>query len=124
MADKSTNVNGDKLAFFKSGAGFYKDGYCRTGPEDSRHLSIAAIMSHAFHQSEFGDNHYQGIKAGDRTCLSAHDFKACIQEMGPDFGPKVFLSATDKKALEIVSLKDLKKYTHPKEREAATGFPD
>jgi len=78
-----SSVRGEKLSFFKDGLGFFKDGYCRTGPEDKRHLSVAAIMTHAFHQSEYGDDDYKGISAGQKTCMSAHDFKACIKEMGP-----------------------------------------
>ena len=76
-------MNGGKLGFFQDGVGFFKDGYCRTGKDDKRHLSVAAVMTHAFHQSEFGDADYKGISAGQRTCISAHDFKAAIMEMGP-----------------------------------------
>ncbi|KAK4560419.1 hypothetical protein LTR86_005615 [Recurvomyces mirabilis] len=110
MSTESTNVRGEKLNFFKDGVGFFKDGYCRTGPGDKRHLSVAAIMTHAFHQSEYGDDDYKGISAGQKTCMSAYDFKNCIKEMGPDLGPKVYLSATDKKALDVVSMSDLKRY--------------
>ena len=67
-------------------------------------------MSHAFHQSEFGDDDYKGISAGAKTCISAHDFKACIKEMGPDLGPKIYMSATHEKALDVVSLGELKRY--------------
>jgi uncharacterized protein len=110
-------VHGEKLNFFSQGVGFFKDGYCRTGPDDKRHLSVAAIMTHAFHQCEFGDGpKYKGIAAGDKTCISAHDFKDAIREMGPAMGPKVYLSATDKKALDIVPLEDLQKFAIPNEK--------
>lgn len=103
-------MNGAPLAFFHQGVGFAKDGYCRTTPSDKRHLSVAAIMTHAFHQSEFGDDDYKGISAGDKTCISAHDFKASIKQMGPDMGVKVHLSATHDTALDVVSLDELKRY--------------
>ncbi len=40
-------------------------------------------MSHALHQSEYGDDDYKGISAGQKTCISAHDFREAIREMGP-----------------------------------------
>ncbi|KAK3705220.1 hypothetical protein LTR37_013381 [Vermiconidia calcicola] len=110
MSEDSKNVQGGSLSFFNNGVGFAKDGYCRTVDGDKRHLSVAAIMTHAFHQSEFGDDDYKGISAGQKTCISAHDFKKAIVEMGPDMGPKVYLSATHDKALDVVSLSELKRY--------------
>ena len=103
-------MKGGPLSFFFDKVGFAKDGYCRTVDGDKRHLSVAVIMSHAFHQSEYGDDDYKGISAGQKTCISAYDFKQAIAEMGPDTGPKVYLSATHDKALDIVSLEDLKKF--------------
>jgi uncharacterized protein len=103
-------VKGGLLSFFNDGVGFAKDGYCRTAAGDKRHLSIAAIMTHAFHQSEYGDDDYKGISAGDKTCISAYDFKNAIKEMGPDLGPHVYLSATHDKALDVVSLEELKRF--------------
>lgn len=103
-------VNGGPLSFFNKGVGFAKDGYCRTVEGDKRHLSIAVIMTHAFHQCEFGDDDYKGISAGQKTCISAYDFKEAIKEMGPDTGPKVYLSATHEKALDVVSLAQLKNF--------------
>lgn len=67
-------------------------------------------MTHAFHQCEYGDDDYKGIAAGDKTCISAYDFKRAISEMGPDQGPKVYLSMTDQKALEVVTMDQLKMY--------------
>ncbi|KAK5700069.1 hypothetical protein LTR97_006204 [Elasticomyces elasticus] len=119
MSQESKNVNGGKLSFFQDGIGFFKDGYCRTGQDDKRHLSVAAIMTHAFHQSEYGDDDYKGISAGQRTCMSAHDFKEAIKEMGPDLGPKVYLEATDRKALDVVSMSDLKRYAVDQRRSGA-----
>ncbi|KAK5173417.1 uncharacterized protein LTR77_002098 [Saxophila tyrrhenica] len=110
MAEESKNVHGGPLSFFAKGVGFAKDGYCRTAEGDKRHLSVAAIMSHAFHQSEYGDDDYKGISAGEKTCISAHDFKEAIREMGPDLGPKILLSSTHEQALDVVSLAELKRY--------------
>ena len=44
-------------------------------------------------------------------CLSAFKFAQAIKEMGPDTGPKVDLQATSERALEVVSLSDLKNYS-------------
>ena len=60
-------------------------------------------------------------------CLSVHDFRKvyqmnkrdgnlasdhlqAIMELGPDTMPKVYLSCTDQRALDVVSLDELKKY--------------
>ncbi|KAF7188081.1 hypothetical protein HII31_10555 [Pseudocercospora fuligena] len=107
---ESKNATGGPLAFFDKGVGFSKDGYCRTGPDDKRHLSIAATLTHGFLQSEYGDDDYKGLKAGQKTCISAYDFAQAMKEMGPDKAPKVYLHATHDKALDVIKIDDLKKF--------------
>ena len=50
--------------------------------------------------------------AGQKTCISAYDFKRAIREnkIGPDLAPKVYLSATDEKALDVLTIEELKRY--------------
>lgn len=52
----------------------------------------------------------KGHSAGQKMCISAHDFLSAIREMGPDCGPKVHLHGTHERALEVVKLGDLKKF--------------
>ncbi|PPJ57444.1 hypothetical protein CBER1_04418 [Cercospora berteroae] len=115
QASKSKNVLGQPLSWFARGEGYHKDGYCHhSASEDKQprgNYSIAATLTHSFLQSEYGDDKpYKGHSAGQKMCLSAHDFKSAVREMGPDTGPKVDLSATDERALEVVSLDLLKNY--------------
>ncbi|KAF2164267.1 hypothetical protein M409DRAFT_32461, partial [Zasmidium cellare ATCC 36951] len=97
-------------------AGFYKDGYCRTGPEDSENHTIAATLTDEFLKSEYGSEaSKQGLHSGDRTCLSASHFASALQaaedgKLKKDAVPKVHLHASQDKALDVLSYKDLKKY--------------
>ncbi|KAI5360376.1 hypothetical protein Slin14017_G085510 [Septoria linicola] len=120
------NVAGGPLSLFQKGEGFHKDGYCRSSSkEDSGprgNFSIAATLTHGFLQSEYGDDPpYKGHSAGQKMCISAHDFLSAIKEMGPDTGPKVHLHATDERALEVVDYKTLKKYAAAPEAGAGSG---
>lgn len=109
-----TTVHGKPLQQHTENAGFHKDGYCRTGPSDKRHLTIVATLTHSFLQCEYGDDDYKGLKAGQKTCISAYDFRQAVKEMGPDTAPKVDLNATHDKALDVIGLDELKKYASKK----------
>lgn len=95
--------------------GFYRDGYCRTGPEDGGRHVICAEMTEAFLKYTFSrgndlmtprpEYHFPGLRAGDRWCLCALRWQEAL-EAGK--APPVILEATHEKALEYVSLVDLK----------------
>jgi uncharacterized protein (DUF2237 family) len=97
--------------------GFFRDGCCNTSPEDLGSHTVCAIMTAEFlafskeagndlstPAPEFG---FPGLKAGDRWCLCAARWQQAL-EAGK--APRVALTATHERALEIVSLADLKRH--------------
>lgn len=97
--------------------GFYRDGYCHTGPEDiGRHsVCIRATAEFLEFSREAGndlttprdDLDFPGLIAGDQWCLCALRWQEAF-EAGA--APQVILSATEKSALEVIDLEDLKKH--------------
>ncbi len=118
-ADESKNVLGTPLAqhSIKLSTGFYRDGYCRTGADDTGMHVIAAIVTDAFlnFTKSCGNNlqtpqpeyRFPGLKAGDRWCLCAARWNEA-QIAG--VAPPVDLAATHQKALETISLETLKNH--------------
>lgn len=101
--------------------GLNKNNLCHTSPSSDPtssprgNFSIAATLTHSFLQSEFGDDPpYKGHRAGQKMCISAHDFLSAMREMGPDTGLKVDLERTSSRALEVVRLEDLKRFDEGK----------
>jgi len=97
--------------------GFFRDGCCRTGPQDAGIHVVCAEVTDAFldyskrqgndlitPKPEWG---FPGLKAGDRWCLCAARWKEAF-EAGK--APKVALRATHQRALEVCSLDDLKSH--------------
>ncbi len=97
--------------------GFYRDGYCHTGPEDiGRHtVCIRATAEFLEFSREAGndlttpreDLDFPGLIAGDQWCLCALRWQEAF-EAGA--APQVILSATEESTLEVVNLEDLKKH--------------
>ncbi len=97
--------------------GFFRSGYCSSGPEDvGRHL-ICAEMSEAFlafsktvgndlstPRPEFS---FPGLRAGDRWCMVADRW---VEALAAGMAPRVFLRATHQGALRHVELETLKKF--------------
>lgn len=98
--------------------GFYRDGCCKTGPEDiGRHLVCAKMTASflAFSKSRGNDlsmpmPHYgfPGLVAGDQWCLCAERWREAYEA---GYAPKVVLSATHEKALDYVPLEALKEHS-------------
>ena len=94
--------------------GFYRDGKCNTGPDDTGKHTICVQMSDEFlqHQASIGNDlitarpefGFPGLKAGDHWCvcieLWKHSYDAGV--IG-----QVRMEATHEKALEVVSLEVL-----------------
>jgi len=97
--------------------GFYRDGYCHTGPEDiGRHtVCIRATAEFLEFSKEAGndlstpheDLDFPGLIAGDQWCLCALRWQEAF-EAGA--APQVILSATEESALEVIDLEALKKH--------------
>jgi uncharacterized protein (DUF2237 family) len=115
---QAKNVLGELLAACceKPMTGFYRDGSCNTGSEDFGVHTVCARMDAeflAFSRAagndlstpipEFG---FPGLRPGDCWCLCAARWKEAF-EAGK--APKVRLTATHERTLEIVPLETLKR---------------
>ncbi len=104
------NVLGNPLAFFVEGAGFYRDGYCRTGPDDAGRHVIAAIVTQEFLdytraqgndlETPRPESLFPGLKSGDCWCLCATRWS---EAESAGVAPPVLLEATHEKALQYLS---------------------
>ncbi|MHC5615577.1 MAG: DUF2237 family protein [Nostoc sp.] len=98
-------------------SGFYRDGFCRTGGQDfGSHVICAEVTSEFLEFTKSRGNdlstpvpdfNFPGLKAGDRWCLCASRWQEALDA---GVAPPVILSATHARALEVVSLDELKKY--------------
>ncbi|MCC5611575.1 DUF2237 domain-containing protein [Nostoc sp. CHAB 5834] len=97
--------------------GFYRDGFCRTGGQDfGSHVVCAQVTSEFLeftksHGNDLStpvpDFNFPGLKPGDRWCLCASRWQEALDA---GVAPPVILSATHARALEMVSLDELKKH--------------
>ena len=102
--------------------GFYRDGYCRTGPGDHGVHVVCAEMTAEF--LEFSRSRgndlitprpewsFPGLKPGDRWCLCVQRW---VEAWEAGFAPRVFLEGTHLSALEFVSLEVLREFSLPEE---------
>lgn len=98
-------------------SGFYRDGCCNTGPEDSGAHVVCARMTKEFLKfSKTRGNDlstpapqlgFPGLMPGNRWCLCAARWKEAFDAGAT---PPIILTATHEAVLEFVSLKDLKKH--------------
>ena len=117
--DPSTNVlGGDLLLCSKDPmTGFFRDGHCNTCAQDQGSHTVCALMTAEFlafskyvgndlstPRPEFG---FLGLNPGDQWCLCAGRFLQAHEE---GCAPKVRLTATHARALEIVPLEILKEH--------------
>ena len=117
--DDSINVFGEEL--LPCGAdpvtGFYRDGCCNTSDEDLGSHTVCVQVDERFLQySRFRGNDlstpmpdfgFPGLSPGDSWCLCAARWLEAYEQ---DMAPKVYLTRTHKRALEIVSLAKLKEF--------------
>lgn len=117
--DSPKNVLGEALepCSLSPRTGFTRSGSCETGPEDLGSHTVCAQVTREF--LEFSRDHgndlitpapehgFPGLKPGDRWCLCAARWQEAL-EAGA--APRVALRATHERALEAVSLADLKRH--------------
>jgi uncharacterized protein (DUF2237 family) len=115
-ADPGRNVLGGELepCCFDPLTGFYRDGTCRTGPQDAGLHVVCAEMTAeflAFSRSVGNDLStprpewgFPGLRPGDRWCVCADRWREALEA---DVAPPVVLRATHAAALEFASLSDL-----------------
>lgn len=97
--------------------GFYRDGSCRTGPEDGGSHTICAVMTAEFleHQRLIGNDlstpmpryRFPGLVPGDRWCVTAMNWLRSHEDGAAAY---VVLASTHERALEIVPLAALREY--------------
>lgn len=117
--DPSVNVLGDVLEPCSQDpvTGFFRNGCCDTNEMDAGSHTVCVVMTAAFlafskaagndlstPRPEFG---FAGLKDGDRWCLCAARF---LEAHEAGMAPRVKLTATHRKALEIVPLEVLRRY--------------
>ena len=103
--------------------GFYRDGHCHTGPEDSGNHSVCARVTEDFLQytasrgndlstprPEFG---FKGLKPGDGWCLCAARWYEAYEA---GHAPYIKLEATHEAALNVVPLELMKRYAQQSEQ--------
>ena len=95
--------------------GFYRDGCCNTGPGDVGTHTVCAIMTDEFleYSKSKGNDlitprpefDFPGLKPGDAWCLCALRWEEARQA---GCAPRVKLTSTNIKTLEMVEFDDLK----------------
>ncbi|MFC1665624.1 DUF2237 family protein [Pseudomonadota bacterium] len=119
VKEESINVYGEPMSPCGSDpvTGFFRDGSCNTCEEDVGSHTVCISASEEFltfsksvgndlstPMPEFG---FPGLKTGDRWCLCAARWLQAYQQ---DMAPRVFLSNTHQRALDVVPLALLKKF--------------
>ena len=119
MKEPSINVLGSDLqpCSTQPMTGFFRNGWCDTGPMDQGLHTVCAVMTAEFlalskylgndlstPRPEYG---FQGLKPGDQWCLCASRFLQAHEEGA---APKVRLAATHQATLGIVQLDILRQY--------------
>ena len=117
--EEPINVLGDPLRGCSDDpvTGYFRDGYCNTCQEDAGSHTVCAEMTAEFlvfsrsrgndlstPRPEFG---FPGLKPGDRWCLCAARWLEAYQAGA---APRVHLTRTHMRALEIVPLQTLREF--------------
>ena len=97
--------------------GFYRDGYCHTGPQDlgfahgvrAHEPGLPRLLAGARQRPRHPAPrvHVSGPKAGDRWCLCVARWKEAFDA---GVAPSVWLLATHERALDVVTLEQLTKH--------------
>ena len=95
--------------------GYYRNGFCSTGESDRGVHVIAATITDEFLQfskskgndliTPIPQYNFPGLKAGDNWCLCALRWK---ESFDAGVAPPLILEATHEKALEFVTIEELK----------------
>lgn len=95
--------------------GFYRDGYCRTGPNDHGLHTVCVMVTREFldFSRSVGNDlstpveawGFPGLHPGDKWCLCVQRWQ---QAFASGVAPPVYLEASHMSSLEFVDLADLK----------------
>ncbi|HWB60496.1 MAG TPA: DUF2237 domain-containing protein [Chthoniobacteraceae bacterium] len=97
--------------------GFYRDGFCRTGPGDTGLHTVCIEATEEFLEfsrdqgndlsTPMPEWEFPGLVAGDRWCLCVSRWKEALDA---GMAPPVILAASHISVLEFVDLSDLKQH--------------
>ena len=97
--------------------GFYRDGYCHTGPQDVGSHTVCTRVTAEFLEFSLlrgndlstprAEFQFHGLRSGDRWCLCVARWREAL-EAGA--APPVILAATHEKALGVVTLEQLTRH--------------
>ncbi|KAK3713375.1 hypothetical protein LTR37_008567 [Vermiconidia calcicola] len=123
---KSLNVFKQPLSLHSTSpmTGFLRNGYCEVPASDYGNHSVAGEMTDEFLEFSARQGNdlrvIPGMKGGCKWCLCASRWLEAFDARGREkdgekIVPKIFLNATNEKALGKINLEDLKKYAVDKE---------
>ena len=97
--------------------GFYRDGYCRTGVEDTGRHTVCILTTDEFltYSKSVGNDlstprpefAFPGLVAGDKWCLVAVRWRQALED---GMAPQVYLESTHESVLQVVELEELREY--------------
>ena len=97
--------------------GFYRDGWCNSGPQDIGSHTVCAVMTTEFleHQASVGNDlstprpeyAFPGLQPGDRWCVVAARW---MQAYADGVAAPVVLASTNELALDVVPLELLREH--------------
>lgn len=97
--------------------GWFRDGACRTGPDDRGSHTICAVVTREFldHQRSIGNDlttpmpqyRFPGLVPGDRWCVTAPNW---LRAHADGVAAPVVLASTHERVLEIVPLAVLEQH--------------
>src|SRR5687767_15842854 len=97
--------------------GFFRDGHCRTGPQDIGSHTICAVVTAEFleQQRRIGNDlsrpmpqyGFPGLSPGDRWCVTAANWARAYDE---GVAAPVVLASTNEKVLTIVPMAALREH--------------
>ena len=98
--------------------GFYRDGYCHTGPQDAGSHTVCAQVTAEFLEFQRSRGNdlitprpqfaFPGLRAGDRWCVCAARWQ---EAFAAGVAPPVVLAASHERALDVVSLDSLRAHS-------------
>jgi len=116
---KAKNVLGTELQVCCTDpmTGFFRDGYCNTGPTDHGRHTVCILATEEFLEfsKEAGNDlstpmpeyRFPGVQPGDKWCLCVDRWQEAFEA---GMAPQVVLESTHENALDVVTLDDLRRF--------------